>query len=367
MFEEKIRRLNEWVKGNKMPPFLVDISPTDRCNLRCLSCWQRSAKFKKIDSSYELPKNKLISVVKEALDFDVREFEITGGGEPMMRKDATLKIMKIIKEFGKKGNITTNGTLFNDDVIEFLVKIGWDRITFSLDGANSKINDYLRGSGSYEKIIHNIKFLNKLKKSFNTKKPTIKFNVVVSRKNYDKLHEIVKLSHSLNCEIISFEPLTIHSSIGKKLSLRKKEMKQLKTSVNKIKRIANNFGILTNIQNFSFNELIMKPKHLKFLKQSTKNYDSFASSLCFEPWWHLVIKVDGSVQPCCLFDSKEENVKNKSLKEIWFGKFFHEIRESMTKKNFSEFCYVCNAGQVSENINIRKELPMFIENLRGEN
>jgi MoaA/NifB/PqqE/SkfB family radical SAM enzyme len=364
MFEEKIRRLNGWMKGNKMPPFLVDISPTDRCNLRCLSCWQRSAKFKKIDSSYELPKNKLISVVKEALDFDVREFEITGGGEPMMRKDATLKIMKIIKEFRKTGNITTNGTLFDEEAIKFLVKIGWDRITFSLDGANSQINDCLRGNGSYKKIIHNIKFLNESKKSFNAKKPAVKFNVVVSRKNYDKLDEIVKLGHSLNCDVISFEPLTVHSSVGMKLSLRKKEIKQLKNSINKIERLANDFGIVTNIQNFSFNDLIMKPKHLKFLKQSIKNYDSFASSLCFEPWWHLVIKVDGSAQPCCLFDSKQENVKSKSLKKIWFGKHFNEIRESMNIKKFSEFCSICNAGQVAENIRIREELSGLMRNVR---
>jgi MoaA/NifB/PqqE/SkfB family radical SAM enzyme len=247
MFDEKIRKLSQWSKGNKIAPLLLDINPTDKCNLKCLSCWQRLEKFKKIDSSHEVIENKLISVVKEALDFDVNEFEITGGGEPMMRKDVTLKIMKLIKECEKIGNITTNGTLFDEETIRFLVRMEWDRITLSLDGANSGINDYLRGSGSYEKIIHNIKLLNKLKKSFKTKKPTLKFNVVVNRKNYDKLDEIVKLGQLLNCKIINFEPLTVHSSIGKKLSLRKKEMKQLKNSVSNIVRLAHNLEIVTNI------------------------------------------------------------------------------------------------------------------------
>jgi MoaA/NifB/PqqE/SkfB family radical SAM enzyme len=170
------------------------------------------------------------------------------------------------------------------------------------------------------------------------------------------LDEIVKLAHSLDCEMISFEPMTIHSSIGMRLSLRKNEAKKLRNSVNRIEKLANELGVVTNIKNFSFDNLVIKPKHLKFLEQSSFNYSGFASSLCFEPWWHLVIKVDGSAQPCCLFDSKEENVKERSLRRIWFGEHFNKIRENMMNKKFSEFCSFCNVGQVTENIRIRNEL-----------
>jgi MoaA/NifB/PqqE/SkfB family radical SAM enzyme len=69
-----------------------------------------------------------------------------------------------------------------------------------------------------------------------------------------------------------------------------------------------------------------------------------------------VIKTDGSAQPCCLYDEKEENVRKKSLKEIWFGKFFEDIRNSMREKKFSKYCSICNAGQVFENRRIRDEL-----------
>ena len=156
-YNKKMKRLIEWARGNKSPPYSIDINPTDKCNLKCLSCWQRSEKFKVIDSSYELSDNKLLSIVKEALDFGVEEFEITGGGEPLMRKEITLKMMKIIKDSGKTGNITTNGTLFDKESIKFLVKIGWDKVTFSIDGPNQKMNDYLRGKGAFEKNVQNIK------------------------------------------------------------------------------------------------------------------------------------------------------------------------------------------------------------------
>ena len=94
--DEKIRRLLEWVRGRKAPPFTLDINPTDRCNLKCIHCWQRA--FKHIDSSYELKDEELIRIVKEGIKLGVREFEITGGGEPLMRRDLTLKLMELIKK-----------------------------------------------------------------------------------------------------------------------------------------------------------------------------------------------------------------------------------------------------------------------------
>lgn len=364
MLDGKVLRLISWYEGKKMPPLTLDINPTDRCNLRCLSCWQRSEKFKNIDSSYELPDDKLISVVKEAIKFGVEEFEITGGGEPMMRKKTTMSIMRLVKKEEKFGNITTNGTLFMKEDVEELVKIGWDRVTFSLDAPDEKTNDYLRGKGTFEKVMESIHRFNELKSSSKSEKPILKFNVVVSKKNYEKLAGMIELARELRVDIVSFEPLTVHSSIGERLSLEEKEARKLKESVLKIDELARSYGILTNIVNFSNERLVVKPKHLEVLKENESTSSSFASCVCFEPWWHLVIKVDGSAQPCCLFDSKEENVRCKSLKKIWYGKHFEGIRKSMLEGRFSEFCERCNAGQVAENMKIKEKLSELMDDVR---
>jgi len=351
--DEKIRRLAGWIEGRREMPYTLDINPTDRCNLKCIHCWQRA--FKKIDSDYELPDYKLIEVVKEAIDLGVEEFEITGGGEPLMRKELVLKIMEIIKSNKKFGNITTNGILFNSDDARKIVKIGWDRVTFSLDGPDAKTNDIIRGKGIFEKTTKSINLINRTKRKMKSKLPIIKFNVVINRKNYDKVEKMIELAKKVNCSVVHFDSLTVHSEIGRKLRLTKKQETEFEKNAKAAKKMAEKFGICTDVGLLT-SGFLEKSNEMENILEKESDSKDFASLVCYEPWWHLVIKTNGSVQPCCLYDEKQENVKNKSLGEIWFGEFFEGIRESMKNKKFSKYCSICNAGQVFENRRIREEL-----------
>ena len=359
MENEKIKRLKKWANGEKAPPFTLDINPTDKCNLKCLSCWQRG--FKNVDSSYELSDEKLIGIVKEAIELGVMEFEITGGGEPLIRKGLVLQIMGLVKGSDRMGNITTNGTLFSDEGIRKIVTMGWDRITFSIDGPDAETSDFLRGKGSFDMIMKSISLFNTYKKSCSSKDPIIKFNTVLSNKNYEKAIEMIELAHKVGCEIVSFEPLTVHSDFGRKLKLNEEEIEKFNSIIPKAKKLAEDYKIYTNIDGLIKTQFIEKSnKMVEVIKEDSKNEieknSGFALVPCFEPWWHLVIKVDGSVQPCCLYDIKDDNVKDKSLKEIWFGETFQRIRKSIMDRKFSKYCSICNAGQVLENRRIREIL-----------
>ena len=349
MIDGKIRRLKKWQKGGRAGPFSLDINPTDRCNLKCRSCWQRNPKFGEIDSEYQLGRDKLLELIDQAIELDVKRFEITGGGEPLVRKEVVLEIMNKIKKNGRYGNITTNGTLLSKRDLEFITEINWDNVTISLDGPNSEINNYLRGENSFERVMDNIKTLNDLKEA---EKPSLKFNTVISNRNYDHLSEIMELAAERKVETVSFETLTVHSDQGEELKLNKEEREELKENIPKIQKKAKSLGIKTNIGS-------LKQKHFKRSNEMDsliEGEESFSSIACFEPWYHLVIKVDGSAQPCCLYDSDQENVKNKSLEEIWFGDFFNRVREKIRKENFSEYCKICNASQVVTNKKLREEL-----------
>jgi len=351
--DEKIVRLLKWAEGKKASPFTLDINPTDKCNFRCIHCWQRA--FKKIDSSYELSDEKLIDVTKQALKLGVEEFEITGGGEPMMRREVVLRIMEMIKKKGKFGNITTNGSLFDTNSLKKVVKIGWDRITFSLEGPNAESNDAVRGEGNFERVLKVIELLNQIKKKTKRKLPIIKFNVVVNNKNYNKVVEMIKLAKKVNCSIIHFDSLTIHSEEGKKLKLNRKQEEEFEKNAKLAKKLAEKFRIYTDVDLLT-KEFIEKANEMTSILKNESNSKDFFSLVCYEPWWHLVIKTDGSAQPCCLYNEKEENVKNKSLREIWFGEYFKKIRKSIMERKFSKYCSICNAGQVFENRRIRREL-----------
>jgi len=356
--DEKIARLIEWAKGKKALPYTLDINPTDRCNLRCLHCWQRA--FEHIDSSYELSDEELIKIVKEGIKLKVREFEITGGGEPLMRKRLVLKIIEIIKRNKRFGNITTNGTLFELNDVKKIVKMSWDRITFSLDGPDAKTNDFVRGKGYFERVMESIKLFNQVKENLGKKFPLLKFNVVINRKNYNKVAEMIELAKKCNVSLVHFDSLTVHSKIGERLKLTKKQMKEFEKNARKAKEVAEKYGIWTDI-NFLTSKFLEKANEMQEILRKESSSNGFSSLICYEPWWHLVIKTNGTAQPCCLYDEKEEDVRKKSLKEIWFGNFFEKIRASIKSGKLSKYCSICNAGQVFENRKIRGELKRWMK------
>lgn len=356
--EEKTRRLAEWLKGRKAPPFTLDINPTDRCNLRCIHCWRRA--FEKIDSGYELSDKKLLGIVGDAVKLGVEEFEITGGGEPLMRKELTLKIMELVKRNKKFGNITTNGTLFELEDVRRIVGIGWDRVTFSLDGPDAKTNDSVRGRKTFAQVVKSINMFNRAKKEMKSILPKLKLNVVVNRNNYNKLDQMVELAKKMNCSVIHFDSLTVHSKYGEGLKLRKGQGEEFEKNARIAWSLAENLGIQTDL-NLLASEFLEKSNEMEDILEKESGSKDFASLVCYEPWWHLVIKTNGFAQPCCLYDEKCESVKNRSLKQIWFGDFFEKIRREIANKQFSKYCSICNAGQVFENRRIRQEMIRWMK------
>jgi len=307
----------------------------------------------------------ILRYVREAIELGVEEFEITGGGEPFMRKNILTRLFRLIKNAGRFGNITTNGTLFDEHDAELLVKLGWDRVTISIDGPNEKINDYLRGKGSFERIMNSIRMLNEWKKKLKKEKPRLKFNTVISKKNFRLLHKMITFAKNNGVELVSFEKMTIHSEYGRMLKLNKKDTQFLERELNTCSKLAKKLGIWTNAYELTKENFIQNSNSMTRILAKYAGH-SFLTAYCYEPWWHLVVKVDGSIQPCCLYDEKRENVKRKGLKDVWYGRFFDDIRKSILERRFSSFCSICNAGQVMENLRIRTMLAQWSNGKRSD-
>jgi MoaA/NifB/PqqE/SkfB family radical SAM enzyme len=355
--DEKIERLLGWMRGKKELPYSIELSPTLRCNLNCLFCWRYG---KKVNYGNELTLEEYKRILKEANQLKVREIRIIGGGEPLMRKDI-FEVMKEVKKYGMFGYICTNGTLFSKDMIKTLVAIGWDHVKISLHGPNKKIQDSLSQKKSFERAVKNIKDFVKWKKRLKTEKPKIEIGLVLNRINFRKVMQMVKLAKKLNVQAFFVEPITVYTKKGRGLKLKKEEMKEFKEIARKACSLAN--GLETNLQQFFSPELIEKTGRMteeikKLVKSKRKD---FLSAPCFEPWWRMGIRVDGWVCPCGFLDQNTtENVREKVLREIWFGKYFEKRRRELLQKNMPDYCKRCCTTLVQYNQIIREQLERLI-------
>ena len=83
--------------------------------------------------------------------------------------------------------------------------------------------------------------------------------------------------------------------------------------------------------------------------ESYKNKNEpFLELPCYDPWFHMTIKADGRVISCDVSTDNIENIKNKNLKEIWYGKYFSTLRKNMTQKRIPDYCKQCNPSHTTQ-------------------
>lgn len=354
---EKEERLIKWAKGRKAPPLTLELNITNKCNLLCKMCWLRNERKVK----GEMKDEELFRIVEEAIDFDVKEFRFPGSGEPLMRKSILFKLMEKVKNGGRTGLLISNGTLFSEEDVKKMVEMEWDILTISLDGPSAKINDYIRGvKGAFKKTIKTLTLIQKWKKKLKKTKPWLRMNVVLTNKNYDKICEMVKLASSFGFGEILLQPMTIFSKEGEKLKIEKLE--EVNFNLEKAMEEAEKLDIKTNFGSFVRNMIIENTNQMeKMIEKEVKGFKNrFLKSVCYEPFYNLVIMPDGNVKACAVAGESEVNVRGKSLKEVWFGEYLERTRNDLLKGVIFPFCSHCCVPIFLENKRLRKEITKVI-------
>lgn len=293
------------------------LSPTDYCNLSCGTCWRL-----KKDAKFSQPSfNFLKKTIREAKGMGVEIIDLTGGGEPFIRKDI-LELMKFIKKLEMKGTITTNSTLIKRDGIKNIIGMGWDEINFSLDGSTAKINDHIRGKGSYKKVLDTI---GQFQENNGNSKPVLRLSFTITRTNLDDIPDYIKLAKNLGIRNINFSTLFEWNS-NKDFWL-KADKKKVEQRFKKSSRLAKKMGIRTNLEAVrTFGIWEHKPP-----------------KSCFAPWYMLFINASKEAMVCCTLASLYQSRLGKvdSLEKIWHSKKMEMLRQRMRKRIFFKECERC--------------------------
>lgn len=353
--KELVARLNKWKKGKEAPPQIAQVHLTNKCNLSCGFCPTVASKEKnELNLDNELNKKEWKRIISEGNEIGIKEWHICGGGEPLFDKDTALDIMEEMKKNGARGELITNGTLVDKEASKRIIKMDWDLVTFSLDGPDKKTNDSIRSDGSFLKVIRNAKYLSSIRRN---EKPYLVIHTVLCNKNYDKTREIVKLVNKIGFDEIRFNSMNVWNKTGEKLKLDDSKKEVAKTNLIKAKKIAEEKGIETNIDEFMEHNLLEHSNEIDqaMRNEVEKNKKGFTNLSCYYPWYNVSIFADGRTAPCFLFHDGV-NIKNKSLKDVWLGDFFNNVRKRFSEDRLKGVCKNCNAWNVEKMNKIRRNL-----------
>ena len=351
MNEELIRRLVEWSKGKPQPPLKLEMWIPVSCNLRCKFCdkWKNP----KINGMSD---QTIMKILKESNEIGIKDFVLSGFGEPFMKKNLIMQIIRKVKEYEMHGCLITNGTLITQRELELLVKLRWNAIFFSIEGYNASIHDSVVGvKGAFDRLIKTIYKLNEVKRKLKENNPWLKFNIVLARWNFKYIEKFIVLANKLGINEITFQSLMS----PKKPNWIVKNFAVFKNKIKKSLNLAKELDIKTNLESFLNPEYLIYASNIeKILLKDVKNKKGFLSIPCYHPWWGMTITHEGRVGPCALLAERSKiDVFSSSMKDIWFNKFNY-FREKIINKDIKD-CMCCTPI-VIENREIRKNLEKFL-------
>ena len=276
-------------------PLFITWSITSKCNLRCKHCFRAEYDKEHVDRDKI---KKLIELFKKN---NVQGIVLTGG-EPLYSQH----IFEILKEINGdiKVGIATNGILLDEAMINKLLKYNVKTFQISLEGTTKEINDYIRGKGTYETVLKNIKLLKQ-------KKCDITIAMTVNSYNY---------------EDIKNNSLAFVEGLGVK-KLRLEYYIPIVERKNNLDKITDEMmtELYETIVNNNTNIMVQYPK-----------FDNNIG--CGAGIYNCVINSDFSISPCDLLTEKYRTTQIKDVEDLekyWNNhKCFKEWRLKMS-------CYNC--------------------------
>ncbi|MBU1853423.1 MAG: radical SAM protein [Candidatus Omnitrophica bacterium] len=308
-------------------PEHVVIDPTNKCNLKCISCWLYSPLLTsdKPDPDFlkkELPKDVLVKLIDDLSSLGTKRIRFTGGGEPFMHKD----LMEIIEYARRKKllvALSTNFGMASKKDIKKLIDLGLEELCISIWGSNSQIYDKIHpgvSSSYFERLKENLLFLKETKKNG----PRVTFANVIMNLNFEDFQDMYKFGLQYGADAVYFTLVDIFQKQTDKLLLNEEERKKLLNMAMEVKE--RNKDDSLHLEFFD--------GFLRRLSKSCEDfekgeYDKFDVDKipCYVGWFFARVLANGNIVPCCRGVKKVlGNINKKSFKDIWFSEKYNEFR-----------------------------------------
>jgi len=290
-------------------PRSVDLSITNRCNLRCTYCSHFTGAG---DVDQDLPKEEWLQFFEELNRCAVMNVTLQGG-EPFCRQDLPELVEGIVRN-RMRFNILSNGTLITDKMADFLASTGrCDGVQVSIDGSIPMTHDACRGEGNFIRAMQGINSLQK----YNLPVPV---RVTIHRKNVRDLENVAELLleeiglPSFSTNAASYMGLCRQNAVQVQLTAEERSLAMeslLKLEKKYNGRISASAGPLAEARSW-----------LEMEEARSEAKDSILGrgylTSCNGPMEKLAVRADGVMVPCGQMSHIElGRINIDDLQEIW--------------------------------------------------
>jgi radical SAM protein with 4Fe4S-binding SPASM domain len=280
---------------------------------------------------------------------------LIGLGEPLF-SPMFPRMMEDCIRLGVRFNYTTNGLLLDANIAEKTVKHGFG-ITLSVDGATKETFESIRKGIAFDTLLEKmdiIKFaINKVKP------PDFKYcwNIVGMKRNVTEFSDYIVLAAANGVNSITVFNFGVSGRTDdiarESLSLHPELVKKYFPEAIKV---AQQHNIELILPTYHFNDTeggnesdaqSAEPSEVHtdrlWALPEGERFPNPIVQRCYSPWYHLYIRSDGDIWPCCMYATYSlGSLRNQDFKEIWNGNRYQEFRRRIHSGNPAYWCARCN-------------------------
>jgi MoaA/NifB/PqqE/SkfB family radical SAM enzyme len=335
-FEKPEAQLNSIAQHE---PVCLYLETTNRCNLLCTTCPRT---YEQLEPEADMPWELFTSLIGQYPN--IARVVLHGIGEPMLVKDLAERV-KYLKDRNIYVLFNTNGTLLTKANGRALIEAGLDELRVSLDAAEAKVFQMVRGKDFFSKIVANVKNFTAMQRELNTPKPRVSLWLTGLRETVDQLPSFVRLAQSIGVtevylqRLVFFEdPMNENSLARAESALFEHTTEREEALIREAESVAKQLGIT-----FSASGAVDPGESIKMQRTDSP------WSLCRRPWSLMYITANGRVLPCCIapFSMKGYgsftlgDATQNSLREIWNGPEYQRFRGGLLTSAPPPACANC--------------------------
>lgn len=337
-------------------PMIVGFKLTNRCNLRCKTCYEWNEQGYHHNMSEDMKNQELDP---EIFDKVMRETQpvksniYLWGGEPLFHSEFS-KLSYSLEREKRITAMCTNGILIDkrmDDILRFDHNL---ELLIAVDGFEEE-NDGIRGKGNFQKVITNIKTLLEMRKKgeFHGK---ISIHCVLSGSMVDKMYDFLEYMEDLGVDyvIVCFPWYISPETQGRMDKYYEEHYGMCNNAIpswhafkfrypedeyEKIFAIHKRISERVWKMQVKFQPNLELDQIVPFLEDENVELDTYC---CYSVADRMEILPDGTVTTCKHFpEFVVGNLNNNSVQEIWKNEAYNKVRRVLHCGNMP-VCTKCN-------------------------
>lgn len=301
---------------NNFRPILALVHITDECNLECRHCYSRKQKK-------ELKTDLVFKVIDDLVSMGMQMLHLSGG-ELFLHGDV-FEIISYAKSKGLYLEVTTNGTLLDDELVDRLIRESIDKIVISFDGAQKITHDKIRGGGSFEKSLSGLRL--GLSKGL-----PMAVNYTLMKDNINEIEKAINFFSNFDIKFLNFRRLIATGKGSLEMLISPQEYLEAFRIVNLWRKRDLRISMGGEPHKIFFDaDLYNKAKEYGFAGCSAGRF-------------FLSIDASGDVTPCGFLPTRVGNINNDSIVDLWnSAPIFARLRN---RENLSGICGSCKDRDV---------------------